>query len=162
MIADPGRRTSVYSDVSSDIRVRFYTRTTPEICPSLSGAGGVTAQSSKSRSGTADDHTGWIADPGLRSNVYPDVCSGIRVWRGNRTTSEICPKLGGVRGVAAQAAMSRRCAGGGTGLIASARSSLRRLRQTPWYCRNTDRKQSKFNRCNVSHVIFHPSTSFLV
>jgi hypothetical protein len=157
LIADPGLRTSVYSDVRSDIRVRPYTRATPEVCPSLSGAGGGTAQATKSRSGAADDPTGWIADPGLRTSVYPDVCSGIRVWRGNRTTSEICPKLGGASGVAAQAAVSHRCAGGGTGLIASARSSSRHLRQTQWYCHKANRNQSKFNRCNLSHIIFPPS-----
>jgi len=38
--------------------------------------------------------------------------------------------LGGAGGVAAQAAVSRRCAGGDTGLIASARSDSNRLRQT--------------------------------
>jgi hypothetical protein len=42
-------------------------------------------------------------------------------------------------------------------LIASARSSLRRLRQTQWYCRKTNRNESKFNRCNLGHIIFPPS-----
>jgi hypothetical protein len=157
LIADPGLRTSVYSDVCSDIRVRPHTRTTPEVCPSLSGVGAVTAQATKSRSGAADDPTGLIADPGLRSRAYPDVCSGIRVRPHTRTTPEICPKLRGASGVAAQAAVSRRCAGGGTGLIASARSSSRHLRQTQWYCREANRNQSKFNQCNLSHVIFPPS-----
>jgi hypothetical protein len=65
--------------------------------------------------------------------------------------------LGGAGGVAGQAAVSHRCASGGAGLIASARSGSRHLRQTPWYCRKADRNQSKFNRCNLSHVIFPPS-----
>ena len=51
--------------------------TTPEICSSLNGAGGV--QAAKSRSGAADDAAGWIADPGLRCSIHPDVCCGIRV-----------------------------------------------------------------------------------
>ncbi len=72
-------------------------------------------------------------------------------------TPEICPKLGGAGGVAAEAAVSHRCAGGGTDLIASARSSSRHLRQTQWYCRDADRNQSKFNRCDLSHIIFPPS-----
>jgi hypothetical protein len=143
--------------VCSDIRVGRGIRITPEICPKLGGAGGVAAQTTKSASGAADDPTGWIADPGLRSSVYPDVCSGIRAWRGNRTTSEICPKLGGAGGVAAQTDVSRRYAGGGASLIASARSGSRHLRQTPWYCRNADRNQCKFSRCNLSHIIFPPS-----
>src|SRR5260370_25461111 len=53
--------------------------------------------------------------------------------------------------------MSHRCADGGTGLIASARSSSRHLRQTQWYCRKANRNQSKFNRYNLSHIIFPPS-----
>jgi hypothetical protein len=61
--------------------------------------------------------------------------------------------LGGAGGVAGQAAVSHRCAG----LIASARSGSRHLRQTPWYCRQANRNQSKFNRCNLSHIIFPPS-----
>jgi hypothetical protein len=98
-----------------------------------------------------------IADPGLRPSVYPDVSSDIRVRHGNRTTPEICPKLGGAGGVAAQAAVSRRCADSGTDLIASARSNSRRLRQAQWHCRKANRNQSKFNRCNLSHIIFPPS-----
>jgi hypothetical protein len=157
LIADPGLRISVYSDVYPGIRVGRGTRITPEICPKLGGAGGVTAQATKSGSGAADDPTGWTADPGLRTSVYSDVCSGIRVRRGTRITPEICPKLGGAGGVTAQATVSRHCASGGAGLIASARSSSGRLRQTPWYCRNADRNQSKFNRCTLSHVILPPS-----
>ena len=62
--------------------------------------------------------------------------------------------LAGAGGVAGQGAVSRRCWCGDTGLIASASSDSRRLRQTPWYCRNVDPNQSKFNRCNLSHIIF--------
>lgn len=98
-----------------------------------------------------------IADPGLRTTVYPYVCSGIRVRRGNRTTPEICPKLGGAGGVAVKAAVSRRCGSDGAGLIASVGSGSRRLRQTQWYRRNADHNHSKFNRCNLSHIIFPPS-----
>ena len=98
-----------------------------------------------------------IADPDLRTSVYPNVCSGIRVRLGNHTTRGMCPKLDGVGGVAAQAAVSRRCGSDGAGLIASAVSGSRRLRQTQWYCRNADRNQPKFNRCNLSHIIFPPS-----
>jgi len=58
--------------------------------------------------------------------------------------------------------MSRRCGDGGASLIASARSVSRRLRQTQWYCRNADRNQSKFNGCNLSHIIFPPSHVVLV
>ena len=123
----------------------------------MSGAGGVTAHATKSGSGAADDPTGWIADLALRTSVYPDACSDIRVRPGTRTTPEVCPSLNGAGGVAAQAAVSGRCAGGGTGLIDSARSDSRHLRQTPWYCRNADPDQSKFNRCNLSHIIFPPS-----
>ena len=81
-------------------------------------------------SGAAGDPTALIADPGLRTSVYPGVCSDIRVGRGTRTTLEICTKLGGAGGVAAQAAVSRRCGSDGAGLIASAVSGSRRLRQT--------------------------------
>ena len=91
----------------SDIRVRPGTRTTPEVCPSLSGAGGVTAQATKSRSGAAYDPTGWIADPRLRTSVHPDVCSDIRVHPGIRTTQGIYPSLGGTGGVAARDTKSR-------------------------------------------------------
>jgi hypothetical protein len=100
------------------------------ICPKLGGARDVAAQAAKSRSGATDDSTGWIADPGLRTSVHPDVCSGIRVWPCTRTTSRIYSNLWGTGRVAAQAAVSRRCADRGTGLIASARSGSRRLRQT--------------------------------
>jgi hypothetical protein len=103
-----------------------------------------------------------IADPGLRSSVYPDVCSDIRVPPGTRTTPEICPNLNGVGEVAAQAAVAGGCADGGSGFIASAGSGSRRLRQTQWHCRNADRNQSKFNRCNLSHIIsFHPTSSLV-
>src|SRR5207253_6199994 len=111
----------------------------------------------KPPSGAAGDPTGLIADPGLRTSVYPNVCSGIRVRPGTYAPRGICPKLGSAGGDAAEAAVSRRCAGGGAGLIASARSNSRHLRQTQWYCRNADRNQSKFNRCNLSHIIFPPS-----
>ena len=94
-----------------------------------------------------------IADPGLRSSVYPDVCSDIRGRRGTRTTPEICSTLNGAGEVAAQAAVSRGCADGGSGFVASARSGSRRLRQSQWYCRNADRNQSKSNRSNLSHII---------
>ena len=98
-----------------------------------------------------------IADPGLHSSVYPDACSDIRVRPGTRTTPEICPSLNGAGEVAAQAAVARGCADGGSGLIAPAGSGPRRLRQTQWHCRNADRNYSKFNRCNLSHIIFPPS-----
>ena len=130
MITDPGLRTSVYPGVCSEIRVRPGIHTTQSIYPSLCGAGGVAARATKSRSDAAGDPTGLIADPDLRTSVYPNVCSGIRVRPGNHTTRGICPKLDGVGGVAAQAAVSRGCARGDTGLIASARSDSRRLRQT--------------------------------
>jgi hypothetical protein len=98
-----------------------------------------------------------IADPDLRSSIYPGVSSDIRVRRGNRTTPEICPSLNGAAEVAAQAAVARGCADGGSGFIASAGPGPRRLRQTQWYCRKANRNQSKFNRCNLSHIIFPPS-----
>jgi hypothetical protein len=98
-----------------------------------------------------------IVDPGLRSSVYPDACSDIRVRSGTWTTPEICPSLNGAREVAAQATVARGCADGGSGFIASAGSGSRRLRQTQWNCRNADRYQSKFNRCNLSHIMFPPS-----
>jgi hypothetical protein len=63
--------------------------------------------------------------------------------------------------VAAQAAVARGCADGGSSFIASTGSGSRRLRQTQWYCRNADRNQSKFNRCNLSHIIFRPSHTVL-
>ena len=81
-------------------------------------------------SGAAGDPSGLIADPGLRSSVYPDVCSDIRVRPGTRTTPEICPSLNGAGEVAAQGAVARGCADGGSGFIASAGSGSRRLRQT--------------------------------
>jgi hypothetical protein len=155
LIADPDLRTSVYPGVCSDIRVHPGTRTTQGIYPSLGGSGGVAARDTKSPSGAADDPTGWIADPGLRSSVYPDVYSNIRVRSCTHTTPEICPKLGPASGVAAEAAVSRQCGdSGGADLIASARSNSRRLRQTQWYCRNAHRNQSNFNRYNLSHIIF--------
>jgi hypothetical protein len=98
-----------------------------------------------------------IADPGLRSNVYPGGSSDIQVRGGIRTSPKICPKLGGAGGVTDQAAVSCRCADGGTGLIASARSGSRRLRQIQWCCRKANRNQSKLNRSNLSHIIFPPS-----
>jgi hypothetical protein len=98
-----------------------------------------------------------IADPGLRTSVYPDVCSDIRVRPGTRTTPEICPSLNGAGEVAAHAAVARGCADGGSGLIAPAGSGPGRLRQTQCYCRNADRNHSNFNRCNLSHIIFPPS-----
>jgi len=98
-----------------------------------------------------------IADPGLRTTVYPRVCSNIRVGRGTRPTPEICPSLNGAGEVAAQAAVARGCADGGRGLIASTGSGSRRLRQTQCYCRNADHNQSKFNRWNLSHNFFPPS-----
>src|SRR4029078_8179004 len=152
---DPGLRSSVYPDVCPDIRVRPYTRTTPEVCPSLSGAGGVEAI--QSRSGAADDATGGIADPGLRSSVHPDVCCGIRVGSRTPNTSRIYSNLRGTGRVADQDALAHRCAGDGT-----ARWSSRHLRLTEWYCRNADRNQSKFNRCNLSHIIsLHPTSSLV-
>ena len=159
MIVDPGLRTSVYPGVCSDIRVHPGIRTTQGIYPSLGGAGRVATQAAKSRGGAADDPTGWIADSCLRTSIYPNVCSGIRVRPGTTdTTRWICPKLGGAGGVAAEAAVSRRCGdSGGADLIASARSSSRRLRQTQWYCRNAHRNQSNFNRYNLSHIILPPS-----
>ncbi len=48
--------------------------------------------------------------------------------------------------------MYRRCGGGGDGLIASARSGSRRLRQTQWYRRNADRNYSKLNRLDLIHI----------
>jgi hypothetical protein len=158
LIADPDLRTSVYPDVCSDIRVHPGIRTTQGIYPSLGGTGGVAARDTKSRAGAADDPTGWIADPGVRSSVYPDVCCDIRVRPCTHATPEICPKLGPAGGVAAEAAVSRQCGdSGGADLIASDRSSSRRLRQTQWYCRNAHRNQSNFNRYNLSHIIFPPS-----
>jgi hypothetical protein len=158
LIADPGLRTSVYPGVCSDIRVHAGIRTTQGIYPSLGGTGGVAARDTKSRGGAAGDPTGRVADPCLRTSVYPNVCSGIRVRPGTHITRGIRPKLGGTGGVAGQAAVSRRCAdSGGADLIASARSSSRRLRQTQWYCRNAHRNQSNFNRYNLSHIIFPPS-----
>lgn len=59
--------------------------------------------------------------------------------------------------VAAQAAVAHGCADGGSGFIAPAGSGSRRLRQIQWYCRKADRNQSKFNRCNLSHIVFPPS-----
>ena len=73
------------------------------------------------------------------------------------TTPEICSSLSGAGEVAAQAAVARSCADGGSGFIASANSGSRRLRQTQWYCRNADRDHSKFNQGNLSHIIFPPS-----
>jgi len=156
-LIDPGLRSSVYPDVCSDIRGRPGTRTTPEICSSLNGAGEVAAPAIVARSGAADDATGWIADPGLRSSVHPDVCCGIRVWSCTRTTSRIYSNLWGTGRVADQAAVSHRCAGGGT-----ARWSSRHLRLTEWYCRNADRNQSKSSRSNLSHIIsLHPTSSLV-
>lgn len=158
MIVDPDLRSSVYPGVCSDICVRPGIRTTQGIYPSLGGTDGIAARDTKSPSGAAYDPTGWIADPGLRSRVYPDMCCDIRVRPCTHTTPEICPKLGGAGGAAAQAAGPRWCAdSGGADLIASARSDSRRLRQTQWYCRNAHRNQSKFNRCNLSHIIFPSS-----
>jgi hypothetical protein len=98
-----------------------------------------------------------IADPDLRTSVYPGVCSDIRVRPGTRTTPEICRSLNGAGEVAAQAAGARGCADGGSGFIASAGSGSRRLRQTQWYCRNAHRDHSEFNQGDVSHIIFPPS-----
>src|SRR5439155_10565419 len=115
------------------------------------------ASATNARSGAAGDPTVLIADPSLRSSVYPDVCSDIRVRRGTRTTPEIGTSLNGAGEVAAQAAVARGCADGGSGFIASAGSGSWRLRQTQCYCRNAHHNQSKFNRCNLSHIIFPPS-----
>ena len=158
LIANPDLRTSVYPDVCSDIRVHPGIRTTQGIYPSLGGTGGVAARDTKSPGGAADDPTGWIADSGLRSSVYPDVCCDIRVRPCTHTTPEICPKLGGADGVAAQGAGSHWCADrGGADLIAPARSDSKRLRQTQWCRRNAHRNQSNFNRYNLSHIIIPPS-----
>jgi hypothetical protein len=56
----------------------------------------------------------------------------------------------------------RRCGGGGDGLIASARSGSRRLRQTQWHRRNADRNHSKLYRLDLIHIIFPPSEAFFV
>ncbi len=100
---------------------------------------------------------GAAAAAAVRSSVYPDVCSHIRVRPGTRITPEICRSLNGVGEVTAQAAVARGCADGGSGLIASAGSGSRRLRQTQCDCHNAHHNQSKFNRCNLSHIIFPPS-----
>jgi hypothetical protein len=103
-----------------------------------------------------------IADPGLRSSVYPDVCSDIRGRPGTRTTPEICSSLNGAGEVAAQAAVAYGCADGGSGFIAPDGSGSRRLRHTQWYCRNADRDHSKFNQGNLSHIIsLHPTSSLV-
>ena len=107
MIVDPDLRSSVYPGVCSDICVRPGIRTTQGIYPSLGGTGGVATRDTKSPSGAADDPTGWISDPGLRSSVYPDLYSGIRVHPGICTTQGIYPSLSGAGGVAAQATKSR-------------------------------------------------------
>src|SRR5207302_11053663 len=87
-------------------------------------------------------------------------CPDIGVRHGIRASPEIW--LGGACGVANYATVSRRCADGRTGLTASARSSSRCLRQAQCYCRKANRNQSKFNRCNLSHIIFPPSHVVLV
>ena len=102
----------------------------------MGSADGVAAEAIKSRSGAASDPTGWIADPDLRSSVYPDVCPDIGVRHGIRASPEIW--LGGAFGVANYATVSRRCADGRTGLTASARSSSRCLRQAQCYCRKAN------------------------
>ena len=135
----------------SGVRVRRGIRTSPCIC--LCSAHRFAACASKPPSGAAGDANGLIADPGLRTSVYSDACSGIRVRSGNRTTRGICAQLGCAGGVAAQAAVSRQCGDSDPSLITSVRSNSRPLRQTPWYCRNAHHNHSKFNRCNLSHIV---------
>jgi hypothetical protein len=130
LIADPRLRTSVYPDVCSGIRIHPGIRPTQGIYPCLSGAGEIAAQATKSRSGAADDRSSWVADPRLRTSVHPDVCSDIRGRHGTSTTPEICPSLNAAGEVAAQAAVARGCADGGSGFITSAGSGSKRLRQT--------------------------------
>ena len=94
-----------------------------------------------------------IANPRLHTRVCRGVCSYIRGRSGVQSTHGIYPDLWCSGRVTARAAISRHCGGGDGGLIASARSGSRRLRQTQRYRRNADRNHSKPNRFDLIHII---------
>jgi len=157
LITDPSLHTRVYRGVCSGVHVRSGIHGTPGIYSSLCSSRRVAARDTLPGTG-ADDPNGLIADPRSRTSAYRGVCSYIRGRSGVQSTHGIYPDLWCSGRVTARAAISRRCGGGdGTGLIASARSGSRRLRQTQWYRRNADRNHSKPNRFDLIHIIFPPS-----
>jgi hypothetical protein len=161
LITDPSLHTRVYRGVCSDVHVRSGIHGTHGIYSSLCSSCRVAARDTIPGTG-GDDPNGLIADPRLRTSAYRGVCSYIRGRSGVQSTHGIYPDLWCSGRVTARAAISRRCGGGDGGLIASARSGSRRLRQAQWYRRNADRNYSKLNRLDLIHIIFPPSKASFV